>query len=50
VLAPEVVGIGPVGAGNEFDGGTTLVIGGLHNECGVLSGVPGVFCEVECTV
>ena len=43
VVAPEVVGIGPVGSGNEFGGSTTLVIDGLQNECGVLTGVAGVF-------
>lgn len=39
VVAPEIVGIGPVGAGHEFGCGTTLVVDGLQNECGV----PGIF-------
>jgi hypothetical protein len=50
MLPPEVVGIGPVGAGIELGVGTTFVIDGLQNECGFLSGVPGVYCEVECSV
>jgi len=43
VGAPEVVGIGSVAAGKELGGGTNLAIYGLKNDCGVLSGVPGVF-------
>ena len=48
MLAPEIVGIGTVGAGSELGDGTNtiLAIDSLENECGVLSGVPGGFADV----
>ena len=51
MLAPEIVGIGTVGAGSELGDGTNtiLAIDNLENECGVLSGVPGGFADVWCS-
>ena len=48
-VAPEVVGIGSVAAGKKLGGGTNLTIDGLKNDCGVLSGVPGVVEDVGCS-
>ena len=36
-------------AGKKLGGGTNLTIDGLKNDCGVLSGVPGVVEDVGCS-
>ena len=46
-VAPEVVGIGSGAVGTELGGGTNLMMDGLLNDCGVLSGVPGVADDVD---
>jgi hypothetical protein len=46
-VAPEVVGIGSGAVGTELGGGTNLMMDGLLNDCGVLSGVPGVAEDVD---
>jgi hypothetical protein len=49
LVPPEVVGIGSIAAGKEPGGGTNLTIDSLQNDCGVLSGVPGVAEDVDCS-
>jgi hypothetical protein len=44
---PEVVDIGSVAVGKELGGGTNLMMGGLLNDWGVLSGDPGVADDVD---